>query len=450
MSLSTSNSAQTALASLVNLMNRARRSETRAELDFLLLNESRNLAPYRQAVLWRQSNQTLAMSGLINVDTNAPYALWVGQVMRHLAKTIPGVKQVVPNDLPADLRQDWAEWWPSHAIWIPVSDAEGLDTKCGSIWLRDEPWREIEITLFTEWLEAWSHALMAFNLQQRKHGAWWGTNFQIFTRKRLGGWLVLALIFVLLIMPVHLTVLSPGEVVPANPIDMRAPLDGVIGEILVKPNDQIAEGQLLWTFDQALMSSRLKVSEQALATALSTYRQASQKALVDSEVRAQLSQLQGQIRERQAEVDYLRDQMQRTAVKAPTSGIVLFDDASTLVGKPVQIGERILRIATPGDSEIEGWLSLSDAIELIPGSPVKLFLNARPLEPVQGTLRYVSQEASLRPDGQYAYRVRANLIETDDDAIGLKGTLKLEGEKVSVLYWLLRRPLASIRTTLGW
>lgn len=450
MRVSASNNAQNALAALIDLISRARRSETEAELDFLLLNESRNLAPYRQAVLWRQSNQSLAMSGLISVDKNAPYTLWVRQVTRYLAKNVSGAKQIIPSDLPINMRNDWAEWWPSHAIWIPAQDAESPNDKVGTIWLRDEPWREIEITLFTEWLQAWSHALMALNLQQRKRSLWRNLKSPKIRKRPLGGWLLLALISVLLILPVQLSVLSPGEIVPANPIDMRSPLDGVIDEILVRPNDPVEAGQLLWTFDRSLISSRLKVSEQALTTAQSTYRQASQKALVDSEVRAQLSQLQGQIRERQAEVDFLRDQVQRAVVKAPVAGIAFFDDASTLVGKPVQIGERVLRIATPGDSEIEGWLSLSDAIDLVPGSPVKLFLNARPLEPVQGTLRYVSQEASLRPDGQYAYRIRANLTQSNDRTIGLKGTLKLEGEKVSALYWVLRRPLASIRMTLGW
>ena len=450
MSSSPSAGVPASLAALLDLMGRARRAQTAAELNFLLLNESRVLTPYRQAALWDHVSDTLSLSGLISVDANVPYAQWVRHVLRHLALTQPNARWIDPSDLPARLREDWAEWWPSHALWVPAPTVTDGPTTFGTIWLRDEPWREVDTKLFNEWLQAWAHAAGALNARLHKRNVWSLPRWRTLWRHHRTRWIAAGALVLLLITPVHLAVLAPGELVPGNPVDMRAPLDGVIGEVLVRPNDSVQVNQVLWTFDRALLTSRLAVAEQALVTALSTYRQTAQKALLDAQVREQLSPLQGQIQERQAQVEYLRDQVQRAEVVAPQAGIALFDDASSLVGKPVQVGERILRIATPGDSEIEGWLSLSDAIELIPGSPVKLFLNARPLEPVQGTLRYVSQEASLRPDGQYAYRVRANLIEPNDGAIGLKGTLKLEGEKVSVLYWVLRRPLASIRTTLGW
>jgi hypothetical protein len=65
-------------------------------------------------------------------------------------------------------------------------------------------------------------------------------------------------------------------------------------------------------------------------------------------------------------------------------------------------------------------------------------------------LRYVGHEAIERPDGNYAYRVRATLHRLDERArIGLKGTAKLEGGRVPLIYWVMRRPLASLRAWLG-
>jgi hypothetical protein len=62
----------------------------------------------------------------------------------------------------------------------------------------------------------------------------------------------------------------------------------------------------------------------------------------------------------------------------------------------------------------------------------------------------VSYDALQRPDGSYAYRVRARLDGVTEHRVGLKGTARLSGDWVPLAYWMLRRPLALIRQTLGW
>jgi hypothetical protein len=157
----------------------------------------------------------------------------------------------------------------------------------------------------------------------------------------------------------------------------------------------------------------------------------------------------GRIEERTAEAAYLREQLQRSQVTAPQAGIALFDDPAQWIGKPVVVGERILRIAAPDDVEVEAWLAVGDAIDLAPGTPVQLFLNARPLEPVAATLRFMAHEAVQRPDGSHAYRLRASLTAPAGHRVGLKGTARLEGERVPLAYWVLRRPIATARAWIG-
>jgi multidrug efflux pump subunit AcrA (membrane-fusion protein) len=70
-----------------------------------------------------------------------------------------------------------------------------------------------------------------------------------------------------LCLPVRLTVLAPGELVPANPATIRAPLDGVIADFAVRPNQMVAAGAPLFSFDQAPIDSRLSVAREALGTA---------------------------------------------------------------------------------------------------------------------------------------------------------------------------------------
>jgi multidrug resistance efflux pump len=243
--------------------------------------------------------------------------------------------------------------------------------------------------------------------------------------------------------------LAPGELVPTKPIVVRSPIEGVIATFHVKPNEHVKLNQPLFDFDEVLLQSRSAVAAQALETAQAQYRQTSQLALGDPKYQADLAAQAGTVQERRAEAAYLIDQLKRSKVSADKEGMVLFDDATSWLGKPVTIGESIMRIVRSDDIEVEAWLPLADAVTLEENSPVKLYLQSDPLNPVKAKLRYVAHQAVERPDGVYAYRVRATLTEPTQHRVGLKGTAKLESHRTTMFYWLFRRPLTVVRTTLG-
>jgi hypothetical protein len=441
-----------ALASLLDLSRRARQARSEAELGFLLVNDTLPLAPYRQAALWRADRGLQALSGLVQPEANAPYAQWLKGLAGHLKAE--GVRSFTAQDLPAPLAREWAEWWPAHGLWLPLSGATP-PAAAALMLARDEPWSEGEIALLSEWAGTWWHALLALRRSQKR--PWWrpwGRDTAGALDTRRAWWnrpfLVAAVALATAsFVPVRLSVLAPGELVPVNPVIVRAPLDGVVDVFHVKPNQQVKKGEPLFGFDEALIQSRLEVANQALATASTEYRQTMQQALTDPRVRPQLATLTGRIQEKRAEVSYLREQLTRARVLAPQDGVALFDDPSEWIGKPVTVGERILRIAATGDVEVEAWLPLADAIALEPGAPLQLYLNARPLEPVSARLRYMAHDAAQRPDGSYAYRVRATLDAPTAHRVGLKGTAKLQGEWVPAIWWVMRRPVSTLRSTLG-
>jgi hypothetical protein len=116
----------------------------------------------------------------------------------------------------------------------------------------------------------------------------------------------------------------------------------------------------------------------------------------------------------------------------------------------VNTGERIMRVAAADDVEVEAWLAVGDAVPFDEHAPVSLYLSASPLHPVSAQVRYVAHEAVQRPDGNYAYRVRATLQGATAHRVGLKGTAKVSGGWVPLCYWVLRRPMAVVRQTIGW
>ena len=448
------------LITLLELMRRVRQAASVPEQRFILVNDTHALVPYRQAALWAQGRGIEALSGVVQVEANAPYALWLTKVCEHLAAHVSAAQLVYAADLPEALAAEWAEWFPPCALWLPMAGVE-TQSQAGLLLARDDAFTNQDVQLLAQWCEAWAHAWRAQSaarpswrwlLSWAKRGpapsvpedappvVWW--------RRR---WVMAcAAVAVVALFPVRLSVLSPAELVPANPEVIRSPLEGVIGAFHVQPNQRVKQGQLLLVFDEALIRSKLDVARQAVATAESEYRQAAQQALTDSKSKSALAVLTGKIEERRAETEYIAEQLVRTQVFAPRDGVVLFDDPSEWMGKPVAVGERIMRVASPEDVEVEAWIGLADAIPLPDHAPVTLYLNASPLSPVKAHVRYLAHDAVQRPDGNYAYRLRASLEAPTDHKVGLKGTARVDGDRVPLIYWVLRRPLASIRTMIGW
>ncbi|HZX29109.1 MAG TPA: HlyD family efflux transporter periplasmic adaptor subunit [Telluria sp.] len=441
---------------LLELSRLARQAEDRTELDFVAANSTHALAPYRQAALWFAEGGVRTLSGVVQVEANAPYVQWLDQLCRHLQAE----GEIVRGRLPDELAQQWDEWLPEHAWWLPLHWDDGTPggVRGGLLLARDLPWMAHEAPLLAEWRDILAHAYRA----QSRSGGELGAALRRTFKRLVGGgrsdgpWYrrrriqaALAVCAVLL-FPVRLTVLAPGELVPLDPASVRSPLEGVIDRFFVAPNQTVKQGDPLFEYDQAELQGKAAVAAQALATAEAEYRQAVQQTLMDNKNKSALAALQGRIEERRAESDFLRGQAERARVLAPRAGMALFDDPSEWVGRPVAVGERVMRIATLGEVEVEAWLGVADAIPFEQGAPARLYLASSPLDPVAAHIRYVAYEAVPRPDGGYAFRVRATLDGKTGYRPGLKGTVKLSGGRVPLVYWALRRPLAALRQLVGW
>ena len=74
------------LSLLAQLTRRARHAATIEELAFLAVNETHGLVPYRQAALWRRDaagiGRVLAVSGAPMIERNAPFPMWLEQRAR--------------------------------------------------------------------------------------------------------------------------------------------------------------------------------------------------------------------------------------------------------------------------------------------------------------------------------------------------------------------------------
>jgi hypothetical protein len=129
------------LATLLDLSRRTRHATSDRELGFLLANDSHLLAPYRQAAVWLESDGLYTLSGLVQIEANAPYALWLEQVCRYLAeKSTAPTQALTAADLPEELAISWAEWWPANALWLSMpAENEHGSVNAALMLVRDQP-----------------------------------------------------------------------------------------------------------------------------------------------------------------------------------------------------------------------------------------------------------------------------------------------------------------------
>lgn len=438
------------LGSLLQIEQDVRQAQSERAVEFIAVNDTWRVMPYRQAALLRTGNHRQAsvslVSGLADLPGDSPFRQWLDRAIAHVMRdSVPGKPRLVDADaLPEELREGWQEWMPRQVVSVVLPTPGG--GSCGGLWIAlESPPGDAQLALLERLSWAYGQALWAW----RPHiPAWqhWQEKFKALrNRKRL--WLVLlAIVF----FPMRLTVLAPAEITGKDAKLIGAPMDGVVAEFFVKPNAQVKAGSPIFSLEDTVVRNRNEVALKSLEVARADYLRETQKSFGDDSSKAELSAYNAKYEEKAAEARYSADLLKRAVVTAPEGGIVVYSDPNDWMGKPVQTGERIVQIADPRHVEISISLPVNDALNLEPGAKVKLYLNASPFDTVEGVLTQSSYEPFLVPEGFVAYRLKADPLPGEaPPRIGLKGTAKIYGSWSPLIYHVLRKPLSVLRRTVG-
>lgn len=201
----------------------------------------------------------------------------------------------------------------------------------------------------------------------------------------------------LLLAPEDLLVLSPsrvaqgpvisGTVLPERRADLRAEVAAVVVQVLKDNGESVRAGDLLLRLDDTSLRDSLASAEEAQRAASQAFEQAertaqrlktlqaqgmtSTQALEDAEVRRNAAQ--SDLAAARTRVVAARQQLQRTLVRAPFSGVVAERRASA--GDTAQIGKELMKVIDPGSMRFEGLVSADRLAELKLGQPVAFRIN---------------------------------------------------------------------------
>ena len=431
------------LLALLQLSHRAREADSVEALGFVAVNESRQLFEYAQAALWRNGRIT-TVSGVPQVEANAPYVQWLTEVCGALSRENGATRVVAAENLPPVLAENWTEWLPAQALWLPLRHRDHLQGAL--LFATDATIPDFAVALANEIGSTYAHALAALaphpTLRERVISALRPT------RRRVAA---VAALLVVALFPIRQTVLATAEVVPLEPFLVRAPLNGVIDKFLVRPNQPVDIGTPLFVMDVTALQARNDVARNAYDTALEEYRQSAQAAVTDDKSKLEVAVRRGELEERSVELQYAADQLRRVQVKADRDGVAVFADMNDWQGKAVVVGERILTLADPAVMALSIEFPASKSLDIKPGTPVTLYPNDSPLSSYEARVTQIAYQAERGRDGVLAYRLKAEFIaEQELPRIGSMGTAKLTGARVPLIYYALRRPLTAARQWFGW
>jgi len=438
---------------------RCRAARSIEALAFTISNETHQVVPYRQAQVWRAglaAPDLLAVSGLALLPEDSPFTVWLRRLVAALWPRLehePLLIDLAAIDaaeaatsaalLAPDMVAGWQEWWPAHLVAIPLA----IDGKLlGAVLLCLDTAPDVaELAILARLQATWSYCAWALT---RASGRGFGLRRP--TGRNRWGWF--AVIAAFLLLPVRQTALAPAEIVALKAMAIAAPIEGVIKVFHVHPNQKVKAGQLLFSLDDTTLRNRREVSARALEVAAAELLSAQQKAFDDNKARGDVATLQSRIAERRAELRAVEEQLGRIDVSAPRDGIAVFGDINDWQGRPVAIGERVMQVADPKDTGVLVYLPVADAIATDEGERMRVFLHVAPLSPLESRLSETSYQAVLSPDGIASYRIRGTLDASEAEGIariGLKGTAKVYGSYVALIYYVMRRPLAALRQVSG-
>lgn len=444
------------LMNLLQLEQQVRCSESATALHFIMVNATRSLVHYDQAALLLGSElerlRVQALSDTPLLDHTYPFIPALEQTLHELDQLGSFKRQQVQSLSATQLskKQQSAldEFSPKYQLWIPLMLPSRPGERLGVLWLaRATPWTDREQGLLQHLSGSYTHALQLFtdtslirNLKER-----W------ISKKWLG--VSLAALILLMFLPVRISVLAPGEVAPRSPALITAPLTGSIKKILVTPGQMVQAGQPLVEMDITELKGELDIAQNELLKAQAELKTAQQAGFSDIQAKGRIAELSTLVQLRYAERNFAQTRFERATLKASMSGLAILNDPRALEGRPVQVGEKIMQLANPEEIELKILLPVQDAVTLDAGAEMLFFLDTDPLNPIAAQLRYSVYEPEITPEQTLAYKVVGDFTHIPKDTlprIGLRGTAKLYGEKVTLFYYLFRRPITALRQWLGW
>ena len=197
-----------------------------------------------------------------------------------------------------------------------------------------------------------------------------------------------------------------GSVQPERRADLRAEVSAVVLQVLKENGDVVRKGDLLVRLDDTAIRDALSSADEAARASAQAFEQAERtltrmKTLRESGMTSVQAMDDAQVRRNNAQSDLAaarsraataRQQLTRTAVRAPFDGVV--SDRKVSAGDTASIGKELLKVIDPTSMRFEGRVSADKISEVRSGLPVTFRVNGYGDQEFRGVVRRVDPAAN--------------------------------------------------------
>ena len=444
--------AQGAVSQFIELEMEMRRCVSLDDMRYLIANGTRRLIAYDQAfVLEPGLGKPWCVTTVTSVSKIDRQASAVRLIEAWACSSLRSEQLARCDHLIADLEKDVAEIGTrdraskfQHALWMPLKARDGR-TVAGFLMLRGDEWQQPHAAVAHQIGGAYSHAWSALLPSAVPR-------FDEVKRRVSKLRLALALAAISAIaafVPVSMSALAPSEIATSEPVLVTAPIDGVIGEILAPPGSWVEQGAPIVKFVDVKLRNDFEIALRNRNVAEAKYFKVVQSATATQKDMQDVATTRAELELADADLTYSSELLERAVIRAARAGLLVYSSKSDWLGKPVMTGERLMEIGDPSKAEVRIDLPLSDAIAVREGGSVALFLDGDPLNAIDATISRMSFRPTLTAEQQLAYRIHASFNDGQARRIGLRGIARVSGDKVTLWFYLFRRPFAALRQRVG-
>lgn len=225
---------------------------------------------------------------------------------------------------------------------------------------------------------------------------------------------------------------------------MVAPFNGYIAEANVRAGDIVEKGTVMAMLDDRDLYLEHKKWASQLAQLLSQFRQARAEG-----ERSNVKILGAQLGQAKAHLKLINEQLKRTKIKAPFTGVVVSGDLSQNLSSPVERGQVLFEVAPLDDYRIILQVDDRDIIEIEVGQTGLLTLTSLPDKKLPFSIEKITPVA-VSEEGRNYFRVEAKLNQSSERfRPGMEGVSKIVvGERK--LIWILTHDMLSWLRLWAW
>lgn len=197
-----------------------------------------------------------------------------------------------------------------------------------------------------------------------------------------------------------------GSLQPVTKAELNAEVSGIVTKIMKDNGDSVKAGELLVQLDQTTYRDKLMSAQESERSASVTADQAQKQLrrmqqlnkqnLVTAEIleaaEIKANQASSDLASAKARLVEARQQLERTEVRAPFSGVI--SARKTSAGDTAQIGKALMVVIDPSSMRFEGFIAADQVGSVKVGQTVNFKVNGYPNQRFSGSINRINPQAN--------------------------------------------------------